>query len=412
MLALAPPFQRRGDSLQPEVRPNGTPSAVLLVVLLALALPVSGRPPLRAPPAWECDPIVPGVCGLPFPSDFNRGADGRLNLTVNTFPTDQTGKHINPEIGGWNTLDGFSGEFNGTRSPHLVHILVGPVVGWLPVVTRRVSFGVTASIGGGPSHSANPVAAQYKSFVIDNPNRARKPICTAELRTKSTSLYRASFARAPSHPPPPTPRCSLILPTADPLNYLASPAEPSIITFVPDVSIASCPRLWDMGASLETQSPTAVIEARTGRVIAHWVELDESDSTMAARDRLMMIWPAERLNDGERYLVAIRGLVNTAGEPIIASDAFRALRDNMPSSDPVVNGRRSHYEGLFGIMAKQGWRRGEILQLWDFTVMSTHTQTGRALSMRDDALDRIAAKGIPFRILHVSPRPPACTVPL
>ncbi len=57
----------------------------------------------------------------------------------------------------------------------------------------------------------------------------------------------------------------------------------------------------------------------------------------------MMIWPAIRLHDSTRYIVAMRGLVNNAGSPIIPSMAFASLRDGIPTQNPDVEYRRDLY---------------------------------------------------------------------
>lgn len=121
----------------------------------------------------------------------------------------------------------------------------------------------------------------------------------------------------------------------------------------------------------------------------------------------MMIWPARRLQDSKRYIVAMRGLQTTAGLPVRSSAAFAALRDSVATDDPDVESRRAHFNSsVFPVLAAAGVARSTLQLAWDFTVMSTHTQTGRLLSMREDALKRVAS-GIKYTIFSSEDSPSA-----
>ena len=54
-----------------------------------------------------CDPLVPEVCAYPFPNDYWL-TNGKLSLSLDTFPRDARGQAVDVDLGGWNTLDGFS----------------------------------------------------------------------------------------------------------------------------------------------------------------------------------------------------------------------------------------------------------------------------------------------------------------
>ena len=64
------------------------------------------------------------------------------------------------------------------------------------------------------------------------------------------------------------------------------------------------------------------------------------------------MWPAVRLNDSATYIVAYRSLTDMQGNAIVASPAFTALRDSLPSDDVTVNARRPHFESLFTTLAQ------------------------------------------------------------
>lgn len=259
--------------------------APIAVLLGLMALGSQG-----ANTTWSCDPIVPSVCGLPFPNNFFRGADGRLNLTKETFPLTGSGQPIDPDKGGWNDLDGFS-------------------------------------------------------------------------------------------------------------------ASVSLLAYLPAVDISPCASATEINKSLAESSPVVIVDADSGSVIPHWVEMDASASAEQNADsRLMMIWPAVRLEDGHRYVVGLRRLRNRAGQLIQASEAFAAIRDGSAIKDPVVNARRAALSPLFDVTVRVGWQRAEHQLLWEFTVQSTRTQTNRMVMMRDDAIRRTAG-GIPFFFTNVVDNP-------
>jgi hypothetical protein len=251
---------------------------------------------------WDCDPLEPNYCMLPFPNNFWMGEDGHVALGNTTFPvpTDRRvmdGKPTNPQEGGWNDLEGFS-------------------------------------------------------------------------------------------------------------------VFPAITTYFPgmdDVSIEDCPRHWDMAVSMDpTTSPTVLIEAETGEVVAHWVEVDHSSEVKQEVNpnpkRAMLIWPATSLKYGTRYIVGIKQtLKNNLGATIKPSPAFFALRSGLSSDDARVDSRRELYENdIFPALEKAGVPRKDLLLAWDFTTNTKDDITRKMLTARDDALERLGERGPRYRVTAVT----------
>jgi hypothetical protein len=69
--------------------------------------------------------------------------------------------------------------------------------------------------------------------------------------------------------------------------------------------------------------------------------------------------------------------------------AFRVYRDNIATTDSDVEARRSHMEDLLSNLAGNGIQRSSLYLAWDFTVASEHSLAGRALAIRDDALNQL-----------------------
>ncbi|HEX6567808.1 MAG TPA: hypothetical protein VF015_01525 [Acidimicrobiales bacterium] len=141
--------------------------------------------------------------------------------------------------------------------------------------------------------------------------------------------------------------------------------------------------ITDMARSLDRDAPIVVIDATTGRRHPYWAELDVRAPDAA--HQLLFVRPARNFVEGHRYVVAVRGVVDAAGEPIAPADVFRAYRDRLESDVPAVEARRAHMEDLFRTLRRTRVDRDELTLAWDFTVASGRSLSERLLAMRDDA---------------------------
>jgi len=149
----------------------------------------------------------------------------------------------------------------------------------------------------------------------------------------------------------------------------------------------------DFARSLDSDHPTVLMKADDGERILHFGELDEQ--TQDVEKKSFIVRPGKRLDDATRYLVAIRGLVDTTGTPITARLAFRALRDQISDADvalacgpacaAAIAARRPAMEDTLQRLAANGVARGDLLLAWDFTTASTQALTGWMVSIRDQA---------------------------
>ena len=165
---------------------------------------------------------------------------------------------------------------------------------------------------------------------------------------------------------------------------------PSDLLADTDLSInLNSPRFWDIQRSLSDNSSTVLIEAATGKRVAHWVEIDHSFGGEHPRNRALQIWPAKRLKSGTRYIVAIRNLQNAHGLPVSPSAYFQQLRDGHSKAGTAEAWRIQAFRDIFSRLENSGVARDGTLQLaWDFTTATRPNLTGRLLAARDDALKR------------------------
>ena len=143
------------------------------------------------------------------------------------------------------------------------------------------------------------------------------------------------------------------------------------------------PPLTDLSRGLAKRSPVVVINARTGKRHPIWAEIDSNPKRRA--DRVLIIRPARNLEEGERYIVALRNLRSAGGRKLKAGRGFRIYRDRIQTGARPIETRRRHFERIFRSLRKAGVRRGQLYLAWEFTVASERSLTGRMLHIRDDA---------------------------
>ena len=166
------------------------------------------------------------------------------------------------------------------------------------------------------------------------------------------------------------------------------------------------PPLTNLSRGLAKRSPVVVINARTGKRHPIWAEIDSNPKR--AGDRVLIIRPARNLEEGERYIVALRNLKNARGKEIKAGRGFRIYRDRIRTGARPIEKRRRHFEQIFRALKKAGVKRGQLYLAWDFTVASERSLTGRMLHIRDDAFKTLGDTNL--RDLKVAGSSPAFTV--
>lgn len=186
-----------------------------------------------------------------------------------------------------------------------------------------------------------------------------------------------------------------------------------------DLELSDAPRIdpttrtYD-DRGLDADSPTLLIDWETGEQINHFVENDVRPN--AAPDRVLTILrPGESLLPGQRYIVAIRDLVDGAGQPVLAEPAFAAIRDGAPTDLADVEDARARVAPTLDRLRSLGVDTNELVLAFDFTVMSDHSLTHEMVAMRDQALswldDMIDAGLATFTVDQITDVNPGCLDP-
>lgn len=186
----------------------------------------------------------------------------------------------------------------------------------------------------------------------------------------------------------------------------ASPATPILVYFAQGIDLAGLPTYSAMAESVAPGSRVVLVD-EAGVRVPFFVELDSNAVVGDAVDQqALVIRPLHRLAPATRYVVAVRGDVrDRAGQPLQAPEPFRTLRDRRATGRAEVKALAGHYEEVFALLAGVGVARDEIVLAWDFVTASEESITGPLLTMRDDALARIAAGGYGYTIDEVKENP-------
>jgi hypothetical protein len=180
------------------------------------------------------------------------------------------------------------------------------------------------------------------------------------------------------------------------LALLPGPIDPAPLVF------------WtgDVAASTGPSSPTVLVDASTGALVAHFAELDPRTAGDPARQALILR-PLERLAESTRYVVGIRGLSKTDGTAVEPPAGFKNLRDEAGAGHPALAALSPRYESeIFPLLEAAGAPRGELLLAWDFTTRSDESVTEDLLAIRDDVIAKAPSLPAPVIVAQdVDPGP-------
>ncbi len=143
--------------------------------------------------------------------------------------------------------------------------------------------------------------------------------------------------------------------------------------------------------SLDSDSPTLIIDADTGERIFHWAELDARANGNPARQSLLLR-VGRPLKPAGHYIVAVRALRHANGSLIQAEPVFAALRDERVTDVPAILSRRQTLRPVLERLTALGVNRSELQLAFDFHVQSESQQTRQIIAMRDQAYAWIAAQ--------------------
>src|ERR1700736_2286277 len=144
--------------------------------------------------------------------------------------------------------------------------------------------------------------------------------------------------------------------------------------------------LADMAQAFSRRQPIVVIDARSGHRQLIWSELDANAT--APQNTNLLIHPGKNFAEGHTYIVALRKLRDSSGNPISAPTWFQLLRDRQPPP-PDERSHRARYSHIFKSLERAGIGRHDLYEAWDFTIASRENLTSRMLAIRNDAFAQL-----------------------
>ena len=110
-------------------------------------------------------------------------------------------------------------------------------------------------------------------------------------------------------------------------------------------SAASCRR--SRPAARPRQELARRRDQRPHRQAASDLGRDRLERRRRRTDRVLIIRPARNLDEGERYIVALRNLTDASGKEIKPSRGFRIYRDRIKTGARPIERRRQRFERIF-----------------------------------------------------------------
>lgn len=172
-----------------------------------------------------------------------------------------------------------------------------------------------------------------------------------------------------------------------------------ILFHFPSLDLSGLPNEHDMRGSWSGELGDAMLfrvedEGSLTR-IPFWVERDLRDTEEHA---VIYIRPAVILDEGARYIVALRDLKHLDGSAVERSPAFDKLVRNAGGGDPQLADRQARFNQVFDELETLGVERDGLTLAWDFNTMSGESLHGPMLRMRELALDALDGGGPEMRI--------------
>lgn len=158
---------------------------------------------------------------------------------------------------------------------------------------------------------------------------------------------------------------------------------PTIVALLPsEVTDEGFPALLDReDRSTTMESPTLIVDARTGELVPHYADVDGR-----AKDPMrqaIVLHPLVSLSPGTRYVVALRNVKTPDGTQAPAAEGFRRLRDGV-SGDPELASLSARWEAdVMAPLEALGVTRSELQLAWDFTTTTGELTRADMLRVRE-----------------------------
>lgn len=166
-----------------------------------------------------------------------------------------------------------------------------------------------------------------------------------------------------------------------------SPSTPFVVYFAAGVDATQLPSEATLADSITATSAVQVLDMDSGERVPVMAELDAN--VAADRRQALIIRPMTRLQPATHYAVALVGLNDKSGQPLVAP-GFAAIRDGAALT-PQLTAVAPHYADIFDAFATAGVDKGDITLAWDVVTASDSDSVHHLVSMRDQALGMVGS---------------------
>lgn len=158
---------------------------------------------------------------------------------------------------------------------------------------------------------------------------------------------------------------------------------PAILAWLPGgFDPATLPEPSNPGATTVPGSSVLLIETATGDLIPALVELDLTVDDPV--ERSLIVRPHQALRGDAGYVVALTTDLTAAdGTPHVATEAFRALRDNIPTDSTTVETLRDSYPLVSAALASAELDPANVALAWSFHTRSANQSIRPAVAVQD-----------------------------
>lgn len=155
--------------------------------------------------------------------------------------------------------------------------------------------------------------------------------------------------------------------------------------------------LDDLSGSVELSNRSLLMNAATGELVPHFIELDYQNADR--EDRVLIMRPLQALDFETRYIVAYQGLESPSGNSVSAPSGFAHLRDGTGSDDEYVNDAIAAIaddfeESVFKPLEGAGVDRDGLQLAWSFTTQSFDAVTHDMRRVRQLMIDYMADNSV------------------
>jgi hypothetical protein len=182
-----------------------------------------------------------------------------------------------------------------------------------------------------------------------------------------------------------------------------SPATAFLVYFKAGVSPANLPTVATLASSVTAQSAVQIIKLSDGTRVPVMAELDANADPAAGDRQALIIRPMTRLAPATRYIVALVGLNDAKGKPLLPAP-FKALRDGTPLSKSLMP-LQARYNEIFAALKSAGVTRSALTLAWDVTTASDATATSHLTAMVGNALALADSGALGYTITGTTDNP-------